>query len=100
MTGLQPFDPVSVFLIAALNPVVIAVAFLMGRAADQWQKLIVAGFAAALAGSIFVWMAALTGILPAKGIGGEAGVFVFEFLLGMLWAWVGFKTRRRQSGEG
>ncbi len=98
MTGLQPFDPFSLVLIAAFNPVVIAVAFLMGRAADQWQKLIVAAFAAALAGSVLVWILTFSTVLPAKGVGGEAGVFVLQFLLGIFWSWIGFKTRGRAGG--
>lgn len=93
MIGLHPFDPLAVVLIAALNPVVIVVAVLMGRAADQWQKLVVAAFAAALTGSVLVWIATAIGVLPAKGVGGEAGVFVAEFLLGLVWAWIGFRTR-------
>lgn len=91
MIELQPFDPVSIILIALLNPVTIGVAFLMGRAADQWQKLIIVAFAAAFAGSILIWFAAFAGLLPARGIGGEAGVFVAQFLFGLVWALIGYK---------
>lgn len=93
MTGLEPFHPLSIILIAALNPVVIAVAFLMGRAADQRQKIVVAAFAAALAGAIALWLATFVGLVPAKGVGGEGGVFVLSLLFGLFWAWLGFKTR-------
>ena len=54
-----------------LNPAVIAVGYLMGRKADQWQKLPVAAFAAAFAGFILVWIAVWLKLLPAKGIGSE-----------------------------
>lgn len=91
MIELQPFDPVSVVLVALFNPVAIAVAFLMGRAADQWQKLIVAAFAAAFAGSGFVWLLAFVGLLPVRGIGGEAGVFVAQFLFGLVLAGIGYR---------
>jgi len=91
MIELQPFHPLSVILIALLNPVAIAVAFLMGRAADQWQKLIVAAFASAFAGSIAIWVAAFIGLLPTRGIGGEAGVFVAQFLFGLIWAFIGYR---------
>jgi len=50
MVEIVPFDPITLVLIAVLNPVVIVVAFLMGRRADQWQKIIVAAFAASLCG--------------------------------------------------
>lgn len=95
MTGLQPFDPWAVLLIAALNPVVVAVAFLMGRAANQREKIVVAGFAAAVAGSAALWFATLAGLVPAKGVGGEGGVFLIQCVLGLFWAWLGFAARRR-----
>jgi hypothetical protein len=93
--GLRPFDPGSLLLIAALNPAVVLVGVLMGRAADQWQKLIVAAFVAALAGAALIWMAALLKILPARGLGGEAGLFVLQFLLGLVWAAIGYASTRR-----
>ncbi len=40
MTGLQPFAPAAVALIALLNSAVPVVGLLMGRAADQWQKIV------------------------------------------------------------
>jgi len=96
VTGLKPFDPQAILLIALLNPVVILVAILMGRAADQWQKLIVAGFAAALAGSVLIWVVTFLKILPARGVGGEAGLFVVQILLGTLWATAAYLLLRRQ----
>jgi len=93
VTGLQPFDPWAVLLIAALNPVVAIVAFLMGRSADQRQKILVAAFAAALAGSALIWVAAFFKLLPAKGIGGETGVFVLQIVFGLAWASIGYATK-------
>ena len=61
---IKPFDPWTLVLIALLNPVVIAVAFYMGRLADQSQKLIVAAFAASLAGFILYWLPAPSGSYP------------------------------------
>lgn len=98
MTGLQPFDPLALLPIALLNPVVIAVAVWMGRKADQPQKLIVAGFAAACAGAVFIWIAAYTKLLPARGIGGEGGLFVLQFVLGIAWAAVGYYRLRAKPG--
>jgi len=92
---LQPFDPLSVLLIAALNPAVIVVGYLMGRAATQWQKIPIAGFAAAIAGAGVVWVATYLKILPAHGIGGEGGTFVLGVLFGALWAAIGYRMRRR-----
>ena len=95
MTGLQPFDPWSLLMIALLNPAVVVTGLLMGRAADQWQKLVVAAFVAALAGAALVWLGAYLRILPARGLGGEAGLFVLQYLLGLAWAFVGYRTARR-----
>ncbi len=92
--GMKPFDPTTVFLIALLNPVVIIVAIALGRRADQWQKIIVAGFAASLAGSVALWFVTYVGILPAKGIGGEGGAFVGQFIFGMIWAGLAYRFAR------
>lgn len=91
---IKPFDPMTLFWIALLNPVVIAVAFVMGRKADQWQKLIVAGFASSICGVGLYWLAAQLGLLPIHALGGEAAILLLQFLFGLVWAVIGYKTRR------
>ena len=49
---MTPVELKVVLLTALLNPAVIAVAFWMGRHADQWQKVPVAAFAGAVVGSV------------------------------------------------
>jgi hypothetical protein len=90
---IKPFDPWTLVLIAAVNPAVIAVAFWMGRRADQWQKLIVAAFAASLSGFILYWLAAELGLLPIHALGGEAAILLMQLLLGLMWASLGYFTR-------
>ena len=68
MAEIQPFDPKTLFLIALLNPAVIAVAFIMGRKADQWQKLPIAAFAASLAGFLLFWIVAAVGTAAGAGL--------------------------------
>jgi len=97
---LQPFDPWSVLLVALLNPVAIGIAFFMGRRADQWQKLIVAAFAAALAGYVAVWCATYVGLLPIKGVGAATGVFMLQFAFGLAWAGVGYQFFRKPGASG
>lgn len=97
--GLKPFDPEALLLIALLNPAVIVVGFLMGRGADQWQKLIVAAFAAALAGFFLFYLVTFLRILPVKGIGGEAGLVALQFLFGLGWAALGYATARRRPED-
>lgn len=95
-TGL-PVTPATVLLIAALNPVVIAVALAMGRRADQPQKLVVAGFAAAVAGVALLWLGAELRIEAlAKPARAAAGIFVVQLILGTFWAWVGYRFWRRE----
>ena len=95
MEGLQPFHPGALVTIALLNPAVILVGFLMGRQADQWQKLIVAAFVAAIAGAIAIWIGAWLRIIPARGLGGEAGLFALQMGFGFVWSAIGYMFRRR-----
>jgi hypothetical protein len=81
-----PFDPVTLIKIALFNPAVVVVAFLLGRRADQWQKLIVAAFAASLCGFALYWLAAAVGLMPVHALGGEAGLLLMQFILGLVWA--------------
>jgi len=92
-----PVDLQAVLLSALLNPAVIVVAFWMGRHADQVQKLPVVAFAAALAGSILIYAAVRLGMKGVVGVGrAAAGVFIAEFLFGLVWAWLGFRFRPRR----
>jgi hypothetical protein len=95
MTEINPFQPGTLLLIALLNPVVIAVAFLMGRRADQWQKIPVAAFAAAIAGVALYWAAGAVGLLPIHALGSEAGLLVLQILFGLVWAALGYWFRPR-----
>jgi hypothetical protein len=90
-----PFDPWTLVLIALLNPAVIVVAFLMGRRADQWQKLIVAAFAASLAGYALYWLVAAVGLMPVHALGGEAAILLMQFLFGLVWAALGYWLLRK-----
>jgi hypothetical protein len=91
---IKPFDPWTLVLISLLNPVVIAVAFYMGMRADQPQKLVVAAFAASLSGFILYWLVAAVGLLPIHALGGEAAILLMQLLIGLVWASLGYWTRR------
>ncbi len=97
MIALEPFDPYSVLLVALLNPLVIAVAFMMGRDADQWQKLIVAAFAASCAGFLLIYALAYVKFIAVKGFGAPTGVFVLQFLFALVWAWLGYRFWPKKS---
>ena len=96
MEPASPVDLMAVVLTALLNPAVVVVAFWMGRQADQWQKLPVAAFAAALAGSVLIYIAVRLGVRGVASVGrAAAGVFSAEFLFGLVWAWLGFRFGRQ-----
>ena len=90
MLNINTFDPVTLILIALLNPATIAVAFQMGRKADQPQKLIVAALAAALAGFLLYWVAAFVGLIKVHALGGEAGMILVQTVAGLVWASIGY----------
>jgi hypothetical protein len=90
-------DLQSVLLTALLNPVVIVVALWMGGQADQWQKVPVAAFAAAAIGSAVIYVAVWLGLRGIAGVGrAAAGVFVAQFLFGLVWASVGYRFGQRR----
>ena len=78
----------------ALNPIAIAVSYLLGRKADQFPKLIIAGFAGAAAAALTLYLAAMIGIPGADNLSrAGAGVFTVSLVAGIFYAWVGYKTR-------
>ena len=94
-----PVDPKLVVLIAALNPVVIAVAAWMGSKADEVQKILIAAFAGAAAGVALIWLLAeLRFEFIAKPARAAAGIFVLQFLFGLVWAWLGYRFGRARPG--
>jgi len=92
---MTPVELKAVLLTALLNPAVVLLAFWLGRRADQWQKLPVAAFAAALAGSALVYVAVRVGVTGVSGTGrAAAGVFIAQFLFGLAWAAAGYRLGR------
>ncbi len=96
MTLVPPVDLAAVILAALLNPVVIVVAFWMGRRADQWQKLPVAAFAGACAGALVAYTAARLGLIGATQLDRTpGGVIIAQVLFGLVWAFLGHRFFRR-----
>lgn len=96
--AIQPFDPAGIALAAILNPVVIAVALWLGWHADQWQKILVAGFAAAMAGAVALWLATALGMVSVRGFGGFSGVFAASLIWGMVLAAIAYVVKQRRGG--
>lgn len=95
MVELAPFEPWTLVLFAALNPVVVIVAVALGRQADQWQKVLLAGFAAALAGAVALWLIIWLGFVRLTGFGGEGGIFIASIIIGSLWAAAAYRFARK-----
>jgi hypothetical protein len=86
-----------VLLLAVMNPGAIVAGFLIGRRADQMQKLVVAGFAGGVAGVLFTGLLMVTGLHAAK-VSLLGGVFVGAFVVGVVFGWIGFTSRRDGPG--
>ncbi len=92
---INSFDPTTLVLIALLNPAVVIVAFLMGRRADQWQKLPIVAFAAALAGFVLYWAVTMLQLVHVHALGGEAGLLALQFGFGLIWAILGYTIGKK-----
>ncbi|MBX9683856.1 MAG: hypothetical protein K2X41_08715 [Hyphomicrobium sp.] len=93
---LQPDVPLmEVALYAIFNPATIAVAFWLGRKADAKNKLLIAAFGGAIAGVAALYIAALLRIWDAPTVGrAAAGVFVASLVTGLIYARIGYATKR------
>jgi glycerol uptake facilitator-like aquaporin len=79
---------------AALNPATIAVAFLMGRKADEKPKILIAAFAGAIAGIALLYVAAWLRLWDAPMLGrAAAGVFAASLACGGVYGWIGYRFR-------
>lgn len=92
---INSFDPMTLVLIALLNPAVIAVGLWMGRKADQWQKLPIVAFAAALAGFILYWLVTMLQLVHVHALGSEAGLVALQFGFGLIWAVLGYTIGKK-----
>jgi len=95
MIAINSFDPLTLLLLAAVNPAVILVGVVMGSRADQWQKLIVAAFAASISGFLAYWVGGQVGLFAIHAIGGEAALVMLQFVFGLAWAALGYWFRAR-----
>ena len=92
---LQPdVNLTELLLYAALNPATIAVAFKMGRKADEKPKILIAAFAGAIAGVALLYVAALFRIWDAPTLGrAAAGSFAASLVAGLIYGWIGFSFK-------
>lgn len=90
----MPPELKTILLLSILNPAALIVGYLVGRRADQPQKILIAGFVAGIAGAVFVRLAMAVGLTSAhpRLI---AGILIASALVGTLAAWIGWRTAQR-----
>jgi hypothetical protein len=93
----MPPDLKDVLLLALANPATIAVAYWLGRRADQGAKIVVAGFIGGLAGVAFAGLLMMLGIVAPK-VRLLSGIFVAAGLAALVWASIGFTVRKWSAG--
>lgn len=80
---------------AALNPATIAVAFWMGRKADEKPKILIAAFAGAIAGVALLYVATSLRLWDAPMLGrAAAGVFAASLVCGIVYGWLGYVLKK------
>jgi len=84
-----PPEVLEIIVHAVMNPGTIVAGYLIGRNADQPQKIIVGAFAAGVAGVLFAWLVMKIRLSP-DSPKLFPGIFVLSFVLGALWAWLGY----------
>lgn len=90
---LAPFR--GVLIMAFIDPVVVAIGLWMGWNASQPAKIILAGLAAGLAGTVLGFLASLVGLGWFDGGYRFWGPHVlFRIMAGMTWALIGFIAHR------
>ena len=82
-----------ILTLALLNPVTVIAGFLIGRRADQPQKIVIAGFVGALAGTAFAWVLIMLRLTSA-GPRLLVGIFIVGLAAGILAAWLGWRSRK------
>lgn len=93
---LQPDVNVVELLIAAvINPVTAAVAFVMGRSATEKAKILIAAFAASIAGVLVLNIAAYFHVFDASSLArASAGYFTVSLLPASIVAAIAFATKK------
>jgi hypothetical protein len=92
-----PPEVLEIIVHSVMNPGTIVAGYLIGRRADQPQKIIVGAFAAGVAGVLFALAIMKIGLSPDRP-SLFPGIFVLSFVLGGLWAWLGYFARTSRRG--
>ncbi len=94
-----PYVPFSVWIWAAFDPVLIAVALYLGWRADQAGKIFIAAIAAFGISLLVAWLLTLTG-LPVLAPLSRSGptLFPVRAVAALVWSALGYGARRMRAG--
>ena len=94
-----PYVPLAVWPLAALDPVLVAVAVALGWTADQAGKLVIAVIAAVALSILAAWGVTGLGLPWPAPVGGENPLLLpVRSGAAMLWAGAAYVTRRLVQG--
>lgn len=94
----MPPELKQILLLAMVNPATLAAGYVMGKRANQLQKLVVAAFVAGAAGTFYVWLLMRFGFVASEPRL-IAGIFIASAVTGGLWSIFGYWTRRYRRPE-
>jgi hypothetical protein len=90
-----PDIPASVWILAALDPVLIGMAIVLGWKADQFGKVFIAAIAALGASVLVSWAISATGLPWVAPISREAPALLpVRAIAALVWAMIGHCARR------
>lgn len=93
-----PPEVKEVVVLSVMNPGTLLAGYLIGKRASEPQKIVVAAFAAGIAGVAFAWLLMMTGLTAPKARL-FSGIFIASCLLGAGWAWLGYSMARGAKRE-
>ena len=93
-----PSVPLSTWLLAAFDPVLIAIAVYLGWHADQFGKVFVAVIAAVGASAVIAWLITLSGLPWFAPLSRNAPMLLpVRSVAALLWALAAYAARRVRS---
>lgn len=82
-----------VLTLSFVNLGTVLAGFFVGRHVDQAQKIVIGAFASGVAGVFFAGLLMALGLSEADS-SALTGVFVLSCILGIVWTWIGFISRK------
>lgn len=96
-----PSVPLSVWLMGAIDPILVMVAVFLGWRADQFGKVFIAAIAALGISVLAAWLATLLGLPWIAPVARDAPtLYPVRAVAAVIWAAGAYASRKVLSGEG